>query len=117
MSDQCVYPTVSFSTDVMPIFDGAGCGATGCHAGAQPKGELDMSTAQKTYDQLVGVSSVQCTGRLRVEAGSPTSSYLIDKLVGTNMCSGNQMPKGGTPLSTSQIDTIRAWIGNGAPNN
>ncbi len=50
-------------------------------------------------------------------AGAPGRSYVIDKLQGTNLCGGGQMPLRGAALPSSQIDLIRAWICNGAPNN
>jgi hypothetical protein len=50
-------------------------------------------------------------------AGGAAVSYLINKLTGVGMCSGSQMPKVGTKLTTAQIDTIKGWINAGAPNN
>ena len=42
---------------------------------------------------------------------------LLDKLTGVNLCSGSVMPKAGGKLPQSQIDLVRAWICQGAPNN
>lgn len=66
-----------------------------------------------------GAPSTECTSpvRLRVAPNSPDTSYLIDKLLGVNMCQGNEMPKIGTYLPNTQIDLLRAWIAAGAPNN
>jgi hypothetical protein len=47
---------------------------------------------------------------MRVAPGAPDSSYLIAKLTGVNMCSGERMPRGGAALPAAQIDTIRSWI-------
>jgi hypothetical protein len=52
-----------------------------------------------------------------VKPGAPASSYLMDKLLGANLCMGSQMPKAGQSLPSTQIDTIRNWICQGAPNN
>lgn len=49
---------------------------------------------------------------MRVEVGDPDNSYLIHKLEGTQT-QGGLMPPGGALPQTS-IDTIRAWITNGA---
>jgi hypothetical protein len=54
---------------------------------------------------------------MRVAPGSVATSYLVNKLTGQGLCSGNLMPPNGGPLSSTQLDLIRAWICNGAPNN
>lgn len=114
-NNQCTTP--SFSNDVMPLFNNYGCGGQNCHDSTTSQSGLDLSSTQTAYNNLVGVSAQQCTNRKRVEAGSASNSYLIDKLTGQNLCFGNRMPSGGPYLSSSEIDTIRAWINAGAPNN
>ena len=49
---------------------------------------------------------------MRVLAGNPDSSYLIQKLEGT-ASGGGIMPPGGA-LSQTNIDMIRQWISDGA---
>jgi hypothetical protein len=69
------------------------------------------------YDNLVGVPSAGVPDLTRVVAGDSESSYLINKLEGTHLDIGGvgaQMPLGGM-LSQEQIDEIRAWIDEGAP--
>ena len=39
------------------------------------------------------------------------------KVEGHPSISGQQMPRGGPPLSPDQIAMIRAWILDGAPDN
>jgi hypothetical protein len=41
----------------------------------------------------------------------------MDKLMGTNLCSGAPMPYGASPLSATDMQTISDWICQGAPNN
>ena len=75
-------------------------------------------TAGKSYASLVNVAASQCKdGRKRVVPGSPSTSYLVQKLIGVNMCSGSQMPKQGQGLPSTQEQTIANWICIGAPNN
>ncbi len=75
-------------------------------------------TAGKSYADLVGVSATECNdGRKRIVPGSASTSYLMEKLMGVNMCSGSQMPKAGQGLPPAQEQTIASWICNGAPNN
>jgi hypothetical protein len=70
------------------------------------------------YSNLVGVRARQCTdGRLRVAQGDPAKSYLMNKLMGVNLCFGTQMPKAGTSIPQAQLETIGAWICAGAPQN
>jgi hypothetical protein len=52
--------------------------------------------------------------RVLVKPGAPSSSYLVNKLSGVDMCSGTRMPKGGSSWTATQMDTLRAWIGSGA---
>jgi len=113
----CQWLTRSFANDVWPIFMTNGCTGNMCHGAIVPQSGLDMRTRQNAYATLVNALSEQCTTTLRVAPGSPSTSYLINKLTGVGMCQGTRMPKMGTPLTAAQMDTIRAWIGAGAPNN
>ena len=61
-------------------------------------------------------ASLQVPELNRVESGDPDSSYLIDKLEGTQTV-GSRMPQGGPFLDQETIDLIREWIANGAENN
>jgi hypothetical protein len=111
---KCSYPGKSFGADIYPLFTAASCGKSACHAGAQPAAALDLSNAAVSYSELVNVGASQCSSRLLVAPDAPTASYLVSKLTATDMCSGSRMPKGGSPLSIADIDTIRSWIGSGA---
>jgi hypothetical protein len=104
---------LSFSDDVLPIFE-SHCAQNGCHGGMSPKEQLSLTTTSAAHAALVGVSAEQCAdGRKRVAPGDAASSYLVDKLLGVDLCSGTRMPKGGG-LTAAEIDTVAAWICNGA---
>jgi hypothetical protein len=103
---------VSYASQVQPIFN-ASC-TTNCHGGNRPSAGLDLTPAG-SWNDLVNAPG-DC-GRLRVVPGSVASSYLVNKLTGEGMCSGTQMPARGVTLPGSQLDTIRAWICQGAPKN
>jgi hypothetical protein len=78
---------------------------------------LNLSSGM-SYSELVNVAASQCNdGRKLVVPNTPSTSYLMQKLVGVDMCTGSQMPKAGQGLPSPQIQTIAAWICNGAPNN
>lgn len=92
------------------------CATTGCHRGATAKAGLDLS-AGKAHAALVGVEATQCSdGRLLVEPGAPSESYVMDKITNTDLCSGGKMPKNGT-LPSGDAATIANWICGGAPDN
>ena len=92
------------------------CGFTACHSGptggALPAG-LNLSSADASFANLVGVASLQQPALSRVAAGDPDNSYLVQKVEGT-AASGSRMPLGGGALDQALIDDLREWISNGA---
>ena len=91
---------------------------TACHTnvGRAPEGGLRLD-ASVAYAQLVNVPSSGKAGAVRVVPGNPDGSYLIQKLEGRTDIAGSRMPLGGPFLPQADIDVIRAWIAQGAPNN
>jgi hypothetical protein len=87
------------------------CATSTCHAGGAPAAGLNLEAAN-SYAMLVGIQSGQDPAFMRVLAGNPDSSYLIQKLEGT-ASGGGMMPPGGALPQTS-IDTVRQWITDGA---
>jgi hypothetical protein len=119
---QCGSTTVSFASDVQPIFS-ASCASTGCHDGVGGPGRpggpsggrssLDL-TLGSSYESLLG-GTTSC-GPI-VAPGDPGGSVLVGKLTGAALCTGSQMPKGDAPLAPALIDAIAVWICQGAENN
>jgi len=87
------------------------CATSTCHAGAAPAAGLNLEAAN-SYTMLVGIQSGQDPAFMRVLAGSPDNSYLIQKLEGTASGGGIMPPSGALPQSS--IDMIRQWITDGA---
>ena len=85
---------------------------TFCHIGAAAPQGLRLDEGN-SHSQLVGISSSEVPGILRVAPGDPDNSYLVQKLEGTAAV-GEQMPFGGPALPQSTIDVIRQWIIDGA---
>jgi hypothetical protein len=85
---------------------------TGCHAGAAAPVGLRLDEGN-SYALLVGVASGEQGSVLRVAAGNPNNSYLIQKLEGTAAV-GGRMPLGGPFLDAATIAVIRQWIADGA---
>jgi len=106
--------TPSYDGGVQTIWD-AQC--MPCHDATQAamSGQLDL-TAGTSYGALVGQNMVNtCSHTVRVVAGAPSTSGLIDRLSG-NSC-GTRMPEGGTALSAAELTLIQSWIARGALNN
>lgn len=103
---------VSFAGSIYPDIITASCS---CHIGGG-SGGLAMPDADTAYSNLVSVAASQNPDLNRVEPGSAASSYLINKLEGTQTDaggSGQQMPLGGS-LDQGSIDAIAEWINSGA---
>ena len=91
------------------------CASSDCHSGAGAPDGLDL-TAGQAYENIVNVRSVQMPDLFRIEPGDPDNSYLVRKVEGRGIAA-NRMPLGGPPLSSEQIDLIRAWVSDGAPDD
>ena len=91
------------------------CATSNCHTGANPPDGLDLSSGQ-AYSNTVGVQSVQMPSLLRIDPNDPDNSYLIRKIEGNGIVA-NRMPLGAPALSQEQIDLVRAWVSDGAPDN
>lgn len=112
---------LGYAADIEPILTNR-CASAGCHEKTMvgrttTPAQEDLSLADgQGYANLVGVEANQCDdGRLRVDPGSPSTSYIMQKLTNTNLCFGTQMPKTGQSLPQSELDLIAAWICSGAP--
>jgi hypothetical protein len=113
----CTCTSPSFTAAVLPIFTNR-CATVACHDNNNPAEGLRL-TAASAHAATVNVQSRQCGGtKLLIKPGDVAGSYLVDKLFGVNLCNGGQMPAGpGGNLTMQQIDSIRAWVCGGAPNN
>lgn len=105
--------TPSFNTIQTTIFN-TNCAVSGCHAGSSPAQGMNLS-AGAAYDAIVGVPSNERPELLRVDPGNPDESYLLLKIEGDPSIVGSRMPLGRTPLSDEQIQLVRDWIEDGAP--
>jgi len=112
---RCGSAGASFAADIQPILTES-CAVRGCHGSVAPKEGLDLSPGA-AYGNLVGVPSGQCGGRPLVAPGDPAGSYLMDKLLGVDLCFGTRMPKADSTLPQAQLDAIGAWICQGAKND
>ncbi len=103
----------TFAGNVDPIF-AASCALGGCHDAASSQAGLTLSDGA-SYDNLVDAMSSQMPMLSRVEPFNAADSYVYRKVTGTDILL-SQMPVGGM-LSGTQMDTIEAWILEGAVRN
>jgi hypothetical protein len=89
---------------------------TSCHAGIVARfNGLDLGTQATAYTNLVGVhASGNCSG-IFVVRGSAATSVLYQKV--TSPRCGSLMPQNAPPLSQANLDLLKRWIDEGAPDN
>lgn len=104
-----------FAQDIFEIFTRRGCTASGCHGSGE--GGLTMTSAGTAHSNLVNRSSTGAPSETLVIPGNAAGSYLMKKLTGASGIVGVQMPNGGAPLDTIDMNNIRNWINQGAKNN
>ncbi len=108
---------VSLSEQVQATFS-SDCGVAGCHTPGNPPLGLVL-TPEFSFKNLVGVSSREYGVEMRVNPGDPTTSFLYRKLSENPPPVGYQMPAPatGSILTPAEIDEVRRWILQGAPDN
>jgi len=94
--------TISYTSHVRPIFNSYGC--LEYHGGS---GGLSLGT----YSQVFTTGN-----NAPVVVAGDTNSVLIRKLKGTAGF-GSRMPPGGGPMEPADLNTIIAWVKNGAVEN
>lgn len=105
-------PLAKLSSIQIKVFNNS-CALANCHSEASNQGNLTLTSGQ-SFSNLVNVQSVLFPQFKRVQPGDGGNSLLIKILKGeVNL----RMPLNGTPLSNDVIDSIEAWINQGALNN
>lgn len=104
----------SFKEEILPMFS-VSCSGSDCHTeGGEAPLNLEAALA---YANIVNVEAEDCAGKRLVVPGSPDTSYLVDKLMGGNICEGGRMPLADEPLPNLGIARVVRWICAGAPDN
>jgi hypothetical protein len=92
--------TVSFSNDILPIFESR---CIGCHGGERTQEGLDL----KTHASLVAGSN----NGLILTPGDAANSLLVE------LVAAQKMPKRGPKLTPPQVQLITDWVNQGAADN
>jgi hypothetical protein len=110
---RCV-PGVAFARGVEPTFQG--CLTVACHEGPTAVGSVDLAPG-RAYAELLGrgARAGPCAGQPLVLPGDPDASVLWKRLAGSEC--GGRMPLGSPLLPAGELDAIRTWIAEGAPEN
>lgn len=91
--NSCNLDSVTYQQTIAPLVE-ANCATSGCHLGPNGIGGLDLST----YGDLKSIAD---------------NGQLLGHITGT---SGNLMPPTGS-LPDCDIEKIRLWVNEGAPEN
>lgn len=103
---------VSYSEDISIIFQ-ANCATSGCHDSGTQESGVNLAS----YDDALNSVGDQY-GENIINPGNPGNSPIMDKITEGGPEFGVRMPQDGPPyLNDTQIDSIRAWIEDGAPDN
>ena len=113
-TDGAIAADVKFGSTVQPIFD-ANC--VSCHQTGAAQQGLNLESG-RAYAAIVNHRSA-VVDRVLVVPGSPGSSYLLLKILGTHGEAGGKgvrMPMAGD-LSSADIQSLRDWIAAGAKDD
>jgi hypothetical protein len=115
----CDTVTSTFDQIQQTIFTPISCGRSTCHNTAQEPHNMSLAPGE-AFANLVGVSptnlAAQNAGKLRVDAGNPANSFILDKLHGTLAPGeGERMPLQLKRLPDNAIRLVEEWIAAGAP--
>jgi hypothetical protein len=112
-------PSATFGWLAVRTLLGSKCATANCHSAEVHSGGLDLSpTPTSFHNSVIGVSSSQVPGVLRVAPGQPAASYLlckVDPKCEARAKGTGAMPLGAQPLSDEEIKTVADWIASGAP--
>ncbi|MFT3917113.1 MAG: hypothetical protein QM704_24405 [Anaeromyxobacteraceae bacterium] len=122
-------PNPTFAAHILPAMQSS-CGSksTTCHGppsgGVLPKGKIEWAThagrtADDVYDDIVDVApSGSPPGYLLIKPFDTSKSWIYFKVTNEpadEASYGGRMPTGTSPLCPATIDTLGAWIEQGAP--
>ena len=109
-------PTVSYNSNIQPLFNRSCATSSQCHGPNGAQG-LDL-TAGVAIRNTVNVKSTQQPRQVLIKPGKPNDSYLLAKMLGTPGISGVPMPQGcpGNPIggavcpSADENNAVDQWI-------
>lgn len=116
-------PPPSFANQIVPLFGPSAQGGnncTGCHGGASPFGNLDLTgTPSDIHSRLVNVTSALtgCSFEERVKPFDSDESSLYRLVSNTDGCATTPFASNMRISDSAEVALIKEWIDAGAPNN
>lgn len=111
-------PTTSLQNIQDTIFSPS-CATAQCHDSVTRAGSLDLTTADLSYQQLVGRTAengvAQANGWQLVKPYEPDLSFLVRKMEQPGIGEGAPMPIGQYEINQPYVNRVRFWIEEGAP--
>lgn len=96
------HPEVSYNADVRPIFNER---CLACHGGVKAEADFSLLFREEALDTTR-------SGRYAIVPGRPDESELIRRV--SHSDPNERMPPEGAPLTEEEIETLEAWIDQGA---
>lgn len=94
------------------------CATSGCHTAETAAGGLDLSTADASYEALVGkpaLNGIAAENHWKlVTPEDPDLSFLCRKLEQPGMGEGAPMPPGEYMVKQEYVELVEDWIADGA---
>ncbi len=122
-SESCVTPydagnfpaaTVSFQTQIRPLFPKYGCDNQFCHGGLPPASGYSLALHTELFGP--GLEANQRHG-CDIVRGDSAGSYLVMKLKGDPSIEGVAMPEGAAAMDSADLLVFERWIAEGAADN
>lgn len=98
-------------TDIQNNIFNKSCAFSGCHTA----GSVNPDLSGNSHQNIVNKQS--STGMEYIKPNDADNSYLLHKVLGSNIINGSRMPLGNPPLSQANVDAIMEWINDDAKNN
>ncbi len=90
------------------------CAFSSCHGGNDPESGLDLSSAALSFDTSIDVEGVDAA-MVRVVPGDAENSLMYQALL--DEVEGVRLMPVGDDIDAEEIEALRLWIEDGAPNN
>lgn len=109
--------SVSFASDVYPLFSSLGCSAAGCHGATSPQNNFSLAgDAATVYSSLMTGGTQQTGGTKDVDTTTPANSLILCKNLTGGCDAGHSLHPFATTSDANYV-TILNWITAGAQNN
>ena len=108
--EQCVPAIQATAQSLAEDVFSKSCAFSSCHSEAASASAGLSLHNEEALLEMIDKASIQDPNKKLIVPGDPASSYLIDKMRGSNLVSGtDSMPPNAT-LCESKLELVEAWI-------